>query len=115
MSDLHAEANHNSLDPVSSTLDLASNAVRQGAIDARHAAEKTWSATSLFVSRFVYTSCYTVSYGVVFPATLLARSPSPATTPPSAGSSTAPGRPSIGSTGPTPRSTCRSSPRADRA
>lgn len=47
---------------------------REGAADAREAAMKVFDSTSLFVSRFVYTTCYTVSYGVVFPATLLARS-----------------------------------------
>ena len=37
------------------------------------AAARTWDATSLFASRFVYSTCYTLSYGVVFPAMLLAR------------------------------------------
>ena len=37
------------------------------------AAARTWTATGLFVSRFVYTTCYTISYGVVFPSVLLAR------------------------------------------
>ena len=43
------------------------------AADAREAATRTWAATSLFASRFIYTTCYTVSYGVVFPVMLLAR------------------------------------------
>jgi hypothetical protein len=51
-----------------------SKAARDGAADAREAAVRTWAAASLFTSRFVYTTCYTISYGVVFPATLLALS-----------------------------------------
>lgn len=54
-------------------LDLVTRAARDGAADAREAATRTWAATSLFASRFVYTTCYTVSYGVVFPVMLLAR------------------------------------------
>jgi hypothetical protein len=60
--------------PADPVFDLAARGVRQGASDAREAAARTWDATSLFVSRFVYTTCYTVSYGVVFPTALLARS-----------------------------------------
>lgn len=55
-------------------LDLVTRAARDGAADAREAATRTWAASSLFASRFVYTTCYTVSYGVVFPVMLLARS-----------------------------------------
>ena len=55
-------------------LDLVSKAARDGAADARDAAIRTWNATSQFASRFVYSTCYTVSYGVVFPAVFLAHS-----------------------------------------
>ena len=37
------------------------------------AAARTWTATGFFVSRFVYKTCYIISYGVVFPSVLLAR------------------------------------------
>jgi hypothetical protein len=56
------------------TLDVISRAAREGAADAREMATKVWANTSLFLCRFVYTTTYTISYGVVFPATLLARS-----------------------------------------
>jgi hypothetical protein len=62
-------------DPVafaSGPLELVTRAARDGAADAREAAARTWAATSLFLSRFVYSTCYSVSYGVVFPAMLLA-------------------------------------------
>ena len=57
-----------------STMDTMARAARDGAADAREMAERVWSGTSLFLSRFVYTTSYTLSYGVVFPAALLARS-----------------------------------------
>ncbi len=55
-----------------SAMQLVTRATKEGAASAREAAEKTWAATSLFACRFVYTTCYTISYGVVFPATLIA-------------------------------------------
>jgi hypothetical protein len=58
----------------SSTIDTMARAARDGAADAREMAERVWSGTSLFLSRFVYTTSYTLSFGVVFPATILARS-----------------------------------------
>ena len=45
-----------------------------GAADAREMASRVWANTGLFLCRFVYTTSYTISYGVVFPATLIARS-----------------------------------------
>ncbi len=54
-------------------MDLAVGAARQGAADAREAAARFADSAGLFVSRFVYTTCYTVSYGVVFPTVILAR------------------------------------------
>jgi hypothetical protein len=73
MSDASASSNEQPLGPSTNPLELVSRAVKDGAADARDAAAKTWAASSLFVSRFVYTTCYTISYGVVFPTTLLAR------------------------------------------
>ena len=72
MSDVTAAVN-SSLDSVSGTMDLVANAARNGAADARVAATKALSNTSLFLSRVVYQATYTVSYGVVFPAAFVAR------------------------------------------
>jgi hypothetical protein len=55
------------------SLDLVTKAASDGAGDARAAATRTWDATSQFASRCVYTTCFTVSYGVVFPVILLSR------------------------------------------
>jgi hypothetical protein len=57
----------------SNTLDTITKAARAGAADAQEMANRVWASTSLFLSRFVYTTSYTISYGVVFPATLIAR------------------------------------------
>ena len=63
-----------SLKSVSGTLDLVAKAARDGAADARVAASKALSNTSLFLSRVVYQTTYAVSYGVVFPVAFVARS-----------------------------------------
>jgi hypothetical protein len=74
MSDTQAEANHSSIPSPTGTLALVTGAARDGAADAREAAERACAATSLFMSRLVYTTCYTLSYGVVFPTVFLAHS-----------------------------------------
>jgi len=68
------EVNSEALLTPSTTLSTITRAASDGAADAREMATRVWASTSLFVSRFVYTTSYTISYGVVFPASLLARS-----------------------------------------
>jgi hypothetical protein len=72
MSDLSPAINSR-LDSVSSAMDVMTRAARDGAADAREAAAKAFSNTSLFLSRMLYTSTYTISYGVIFPVALVAR------------------------------------------
>jgi hypothetical protein len=55
-------------------MDLVLQAARAGAADASEAAAKLWSRTGLIVSRAFYVAAYGISFGVVFPAALLARS-----------------------------------------
>jgi hypothetical protein len=62
------------LDAPTGALEMVKRAAKEGASDAQAAADRVWSATELFVCRFVYTTCYTISYGVVFPSTLISRS-----------------------------------------
>lgn len=69
-------ADHNSSDPmqaVAGALSQAGQAMRDGATHAKEAAPKVWEATEKFVSRFTYTTCYTISFGVVFPVLLVGR------------------------------------------
>ncbi len=73
MLDIPSETNHDQVPSVAGTLQVVKQAAQDGASDAREAATRTWESTSLFVSRLVYTTCYTVSYGVIFPAALVAR------------------------------------------
>ena len=61
------------LDAPSGAMDLVKRAAKDGAADAQAAADRVLSAAGLFVCRFVYTTCYTVSYGVVFPSTMISR------------------------------------------
>jgi hypothetical protein len=73
MSDTHASAHENSVPTAGGTFDLLKHGARSGAVDARAAAERAWSSSGVFLRRFVYTAGYTVSYGVVFSAAMLAR------------------------------------------
>ena len=74
MSDTQSVPNSNLAGSSNGALHVVSLAARQGAADASEAAARTWTATGRFLNRFVYTTCYTISYGVVFSSTLLARS-----------------------------------------
>ena len=74
MSELTTGTHSDSILNPTGTLDTISRAARDGAADAREMANRVWTSTSLFLCRFVYTTSYTISYGVVFPATLIARS-----------------------------------------
>ena len=68
MSDPQAISSHDPIESTAGNLELVVQAAQRGATDARMAAARTWTATGLFVSRFVYNTCYIISYGVVFPS-----------------------------------------------
>jgi hypothetical protein len=59
---------------VADALDVAVKAAKDGASDARATVGKVLPVAGRFLSRFVYTTSYTFSYGVVFPAVLIAKS-----------------------------------------
>lgn len=66
----NAQAPAASADPFSSVADAmvaAAQAVKDGAADARESVGKALPATQRFVSKVVYTLCYSASYGLVFP------------------------------------------------
>jgi N-acetylmuramic acid 6-phosphate (MurNAc-6-P) etherase len=73
MSELHEGNTQGAVGSSTRALSLVTQAARDGAADARVAADRMLAATSRFTSRLVYTTCYTTSYGFVFPAMLLAR------------------------------------------
>jgi hypothetical protein len=63
-------------DPLRTAADamaLAVQAARDGASDAQAKVEELMPAIGGFLSRLTYTTCYAVSYGVVFPTLLVVR------------------------------------------
>jgi hypothetical protein len=62
------------LKTVADAMEHAVQAARDGASDAKAKVDQALPAVNRFASRFVYSTCYTISYGVVFPSILLARS-----------------------------------------
>ena len=74
MSDGSFSMSSNSVAGSDHPVDLAVEAARQGATDAKLAAERFADSAGLFMARFVYTTCYTISYGLVFPTVMIARS-----------------------------------------
>jgi hypothetical protein len=67
-------ANSDPLSAVADAMQAAAASVSEGATAARTAAEKALPSVGLFASRFLYTTSYAVSYGVVFPLALVALS-----------------------------------------
>ena len=76
MSDQAAPIETPAADPLRSAADamaLALQAAKDGAADAQERVTEMMPAIGGFVSRLTYTTCYAVSYGVVFPTLLVAR------------------------------------------
>jgi hypothetical protein len=67
-----ADQAHDPLKSVAAAMATAAEAVRDGASDAAARVQQVLPATGQFVSRFVYSTCYFASYGVVFPTMLAA-------------------------------------------
>ena len=61
------------IESATGTLDLAVQAAQHGAADAARRQRTLGPLLGGFVNRFVYATCYSTSYGMVFPAVLLAR------------------------------------------
>ena len=69
---LPVEQTTNPIKTAATAMASAAEAVRDRASDAAAKAKQALPATGQFVSRFVYSSCYFISYGVVFPTLYLA-------------------------------------------
>jgi len=74
MSETTSATNNNPLQSVADAMQAAVDSAKDGAIQAQEAAARVLPGVTRFASRFVYTSCYTLSYGFVFPTALLAMS-----------------------------------------
>ncbi|NDC53583.1 MAG: hypothetical protein EBZ74_04665 [Planctomycetia bacterium] len=59
---------------VADAMQAAAESVTQGAAAARDAAGRALPSVGLFTNRLLYSTCYAVSYGVVFPMALVALS-----------------------------------------
>jgi hypothetical protein len=59
---------------VADAMERAVEAAREGVADARDAAARALPEANSLVSKLAYNACYAVSYGVVFPSVMLARS-----------------------------------------
>ena len=67
-----APASSDPLSAVADAMQSAASSVSEGASAATSAAQKALPSVGLFANRLVYTTCYMVSYGVVFPLALVA-------------------------------------------
>lgn len=76
MSNAATTAEASAADPLKTAADAMATAVqaaKDGALDAQSRVSELMPAISGFVSRFTYTTCYALSYGVVFPTLLVVR------------------------------------------
>jgi hypothetical protein len=69
-----SSASSNPLQAVADAMDAAAKAAKEGVEEARATAADTLPVANEFLSRLAYKTCYTISYGVVFPTVLIARS-----------------------------------------
>jgi hypothetical protein len=69
-----AEPNSDPLKAVADAMEAAVEAAKEGAADARETAERMLPVAGGMLATFAYKTCYAISYGVVFPSVLIARS-----------------------------------------
>ncbi len=74
MSEAGATENPDPLKAVADAMEAAVEAAKEGAADARETAERMLPVASTMMAKFAYKTCYAISYGVVFPSVLLAKS-----------------------------------------
>lgn len=74
MSEAGAAENPDPLKAVADAMEAAVEAAKEGAADARETAERVLPVAGTMLAKFAYNTCYAISYGVVFPSVLLARS-----------------------------------------
>lgn len=69
-----AEQSQDPLKAVADAMEAAVEAAKHGAADAKATAVEALPAASKLLSDIVYKTCYGLSYGVVFPSVLIAKS-----------------------------------------
>jgi hypothetical protein len=74
MSEAEVNSPHDPLKTVADALESAVQAAKDGAANAREAAEQFLPESGSMLSKMAYNTCYAISYGLVFPSVLLAQS-----------------------------------------
>lgn len=74
MSEVGSAETTDPLKAVADAMEAAVQAAKSGAADARETAEKAFPVAANMLAKLAYNACYSLSYGVVFPTMLLARS-----------------------------------------
>ncbi len=74
MADAGAAENSDPLKAVADAMEAAVEAAKEGAADARDTAERILPVAGTMFAKFAYNTCYAISYGVVFPSILIAKS-----------------------------------------
>jgi hypothetical protein len=74
MSEAGATEGPDPMKAVADAMEAAVEAAKEGASDAVEAAGRALPVAGGVLSKLAYNTCYTISYGVVFPSVLLARS-----------------------------------------
>jgi hypothetical protein len=74
MSESENSTVHDPLKSVAEALEAAVHAVKEGAADAQESAANLLPDSEHFLSQLAYRTCYAISYGIVFPSVLVARS-----------------------------------------
>jgi hypothetical protein len=74
MSESENSTVHDPLKSVAEALEAAAQAVKEGASDAQETAASLLPDSEHFLSQLAYRTCYAISYGIVFPSVLVARS-----------------------------------------
>src|SRR4051794_11936788 len=74
MSEAELSGTHDPLKTVADALEAAVQAAKDGASNAKEAAEGYLPESGSLLSQIAYKTCYAVSYGLVFPSVLLAQS-----------------------------------------
>ena len=74
MSEGQVTETHDPLKTVADALEAAVQAAKEGASNAREAATNMLPESGSFLSQVAYKTCYAISYGLVFPSTLIAQS-----------------------------------------
>ncbi len=69
-----ASSGSDPLEVLAEAMDAAAQSAKEGIHDARTSVSNAMPVASQFLSQAVYKMCYTLSYGVIFPSVLVARS-----------------------------------------